>query len=132
MKHVYLFRGLIGCGACERKMEGGPRKYRMYYRCPARTLAPGAPALLAHPPTIYLRKEPLRDVANGWIGGLFDQQKIEQTVSQLVGAQPAVRAEGDGVASKQLEEVEAKLRRFQDAIAAGVDPTALVESINEA
>jgi len=31
-----------------------------------------------------------------------------------------------------LEEAEAKLRRFRDAIAAGVDPTALVESINEA
>ncbi|WP_199750055.1 hypothetical protein [Amycolatopsis sp. WAC 04169] len=29
-------------------------------------------------------------------------------------------------------EAEAKLRRFQDAIAAGVDPMALVESINEA
>ncbi|MFC9250182.1 hypothetical protein [Amycolatopsis thailandensis] len=69
---------------------------------------------------------------NGWIGSLFDQQNIEQTVTRLVGAQPAVRAEGDGVASKQLEEAEAKLRRFQDAIAAGVDPMALVESINEA
>ncbi|MFI5563334.1 recombinase family protein [Amycolatopsis japonica] len=132
VKHVYLFRGLIRCAACERKMEGSPRKYGMYYRCPARTLAPGAPALLTHPPTIYLREEPLRDAVNGWIGGLFDQQNIEQTVSQLLGAQPAARTEVDGVVSKQLEEAEAKLRRFQDAIAAGVDPTALVESINEA
>ncbi|MFD6073779.1 recombinase family protein, partial [Amycolatopsis lurida] len=31
-----------------------------------------------------------------------------------------------------MEEAAAKLRRFQDAIAAGVDPMALVESINEA
>ncbi|WET82539.1 recombinase family protein [Amycolatopsis sp. QT-25] len=101
VKHVHLFRGLIRCAG-----------------------------LLTHPPpTIYLRKEPLRDAVNGWIGGLFDRQSIGRTVSQLVGAQPAPRAEGDGAASKQLVEAEAKLRRFRDAIAAGVDPTALVESI---
>ncbi|WP_125737603.1 hypothetical protein [Amycolatopsis sp. WAC 04197] len=60
-------------------MKGSPRKYGMYYRCPARTLTL---ALLTHPPTIYLREEPLRDVVNGRFGGLFDQQNLEQTVSQ--------------------------------------------------
>ncbi|WP_199785920.1 hypothetical protein [Streptomyces sp. AA4] len=95
----------------------------MYYQCPARTLAPGSPALASHPPTIYLREEPLRDAVNGWIGELFDR---------LVEAQPAARSGSDGAARRRLEEAEAKIRTFQDAIAAGIDPGAVAESINQA
>jgi hypothetical protein len=104
----------------------------MYYRCPARTLTPGSPALATHPPTIYLREEPLRDALNRWIGELFDRRNVERTVSQLLQAQPTSRLESGGTARKRLEEAQAKLRRFQTAIAAGVDPVALVESINQA
>jgi cell division septum initiation protein DivIVA len=35
-------------------------------------------------------------------------------------------------AKQRLADAEAKLRRFQDAIGAGVDPLALVDAINEA
>ncbi len=132
VKHAYLFRGLIRCAACGRKMEGSPRKHGMYYRCPARTLTPGSPALLTHPPTIYLKEEPLRDALNEWIGGLFDRQNIAQTVEQLVQAQPTPRMADDGPARKQLEDAETRLQRFQNAISAGVDPSAVIEGINRA
>ncbi|WP_409464795.1 recombinase family protein [Amycolatopsis sp. GA6-003] len=132
VKHQYLFRGLIRCVACGRKMEGSPRKHGMYYRCPARTLAPGSPALASHPPTIYLREEPLRDAVNGWIGELFDPKNVDRTVKRLVEAQPAAKSGNDGAVRRRLEEAEAKIRRFQDAIAAGIDPAAVVESINQA
>ncbi|GAA5162078.1 hypothetical protein GCM10023321_47130 [Pseudonocardia eucalypti] len=33
---------------------------------------------------------------------------------------------------KPLAEAEAKLRRFQDAVAAGIEPVALVDAINQA
>lgn len=37
-----------------------------------------------------------------------------------------------GYTDQRLADAEAKLRRFQDAIAAGIDPSALVEAMNEA
>lgn len=40
------------------------------------------------------------------------------------------KAGGDGAARRRLD--EAKIRRFQDAIAAGIAPAAVVESINQA
>lgn len=39
---------------------------------------------------------------------------------------------GHGTARKRLADAEAKLRRYQDAIGAGIDPAALVEAINTA
>lgn len=65
---------------------------------------------------------------NRRIGELFDRGNIGRTASQLVQAQPTQQAAGDGTARKQLDDAEAKLRAFQDAIAARVDPAALVDS----
>jgi DNA invertase Pin-like site-specific DNA recombinase len=86
-KRIYLFRGLIRCGVCTRKMEGSPRAHGMYYRCPARTLTPGSPVLATHPPAVYLREDPLRAAVNGWLGGLFSPEHVDQTVAALVGSQ---------------------------------------------
>lgn len=68
MKHRYLFRGRIRCDICGRKMEGSPRKKAMYYRCPARTLAPGSPVLASHPGAVYLREDALQGAAIDSIG----------------------------------------------------------------
>jgi len=56
---------------CDRKMEASPRAHAMYCRCPARTLAPGSPALASHPPAVYLREDPVREAVNTWLGQLF-------------------------------------------------------------
>jgi hypothetical protein len=48
-KHAYVLRGMVRCGYCARKMEGTPKHGRQYYRCVARRLAPGSPALATHP-----------------------------------------------------------------------------------
>ncbi len=131
---AYLFRGRIRCAVCSRKMEASPRAHGMYYRCPARTLAPSSPALALHPPAVYLREEPVRDAVNSWLGGLFTRQNVDQTVAALVASQRAAGGERctSEAAKQHLAEAEARLRRYQAAIAAGVDPAALLEAINEA
>src|ERR1044072_4029472 len=43
-KATYLFRGLMRCAICERKMQGEVIRNGVYYRCVARTLAPGSAA----------------------------------------------------------------------------------------
>ncbi|WP_092781835.1 recombinase family protein [Actinokineospora terrae] len=131
-KHTYLFRGHLRCGVCSRKMEGSPRKHSMYYRCPARTLAPGSPWLASHPPTIYLREDPLRDIVNEWLAELLHPGRVDRTVQALVDAQGGPGAFDQEAARARLKEADARLRRYQDAIGAGVDPIALVDAVNQA
>jgi hypothetical protein len=96
-------------------------------------LAPGSAALAEHPPAVYLREDPVRDGVNGWLGRLFDREHVDTTVADLVGSQGGDRGSGNReMVKKRLADAEARLRRFQAAIEAGVDPTALVEAINEA
>ncbi len=129
----YLFRGRIRCTACERKMQGGAIRNHTFYRCIARTLAPGSAALADHPRTVNLREDHLVGPVNEWIGSLFGPGNLDNTIRELVGAQdmaPESRRRLD--AQRRLADAEAKLRRHQAAIEAGIDPTALVEAVNAA
>jgi hypothetical protein len=131
VKQSYLFRGRIRCAICRRKMEDSPRKHAMYYRCPARTLAPGSPVLAKHPPAFYLREDTIRDAVNEWFAELFHRDHVDKTVAALVASQEGAgqKATGREAAEHRLAKAEAEIRRFQAAIAAGMDPTALVEAI---
>jgi hypothetical protein len=114
-------------------MEASRRAHGMYYRCPARTLAPGSSALVSHPPALYLREDPIREAVNSWIGRLSDRTNVDRTVTPLAASQDgAAERGGYEAAKKRLADAEARLRRFQAAIASGVDPAALVDVINEA
>lgn len=130
----YLLRGLVRCAICSRRMQGAViRKHETYYRCMARTLAPGSAALADHPRTVNLREYDVVEPLNAWIGSLFTQRNVDRTVAALVASQGK---NGQGAtreaAKKRLADAEARLRRFQDAIAAGIDPGAVVDVMNDA
>jgi hypothetical protein len=74
-----------------------------------------------------------RNAVNGWIGRLFHRDNLDGTVAALVASQNDGTSPNERqVAKGRLADAEARLRRFQAAIASGVDPAALVEAINEA
>jgi len=130
----YLLRGLVRCGVCHRKMQGATIRKGAYYRCTARTLAPGSAQLADHPKTVNLREDVVVTAINGWLGHLFDRENLDQTVAGLIESQA-----GEGPKSgpresvkRRLADAETKLKRYQEAIASGVDPTALVEAVNQA
>ena len=80
-----------------------------------------------------LREDVLLDPLNEWIGRLFDRVNVDRTVAALIGSQDGPKgSDAQSVAKKRLTDAETRLRRFQAAIEAGVDPSALVEAINEA
>jgi len=55
-----LFRGLISCGLCDRKMVGNPNHGRLYYRCTAsRDFV--RQHQISHPPALYLREDSIGD-----------------------------------------------------------------------
>ena len=129
----YMLRGLVRCGICERRMQGATIRAGAYYRCTARTMAPGSALLRDHPKTVNLREEPVVEALNGWIGQLFNRTNINATVAALLDSQAGQRKSGGrDVAKRRLLDAESRIRRFQDAIAAGVDPAALVDPLNRA
>ncbi|KAA2254870.1 hypothetical protein F0L68_29245 [Solihabitans fulvus] len=69
-------------------MEASPRAHGTYYRCPARTLAPGSLALASHPPAVYLREDVIQDAVDGWLGELFAPKNLDRTVAALVSLLP--------------------------------------------
>ena len=102
--------------------------------CTARTLASGAAALIDHPATVNLREDVVLQPLNDWIGFLFARENVDRTVAALAASQGGVSGTSDpreGVKAR-LTKAEVRLRRLQAAIEAGVDPTAVVEGINEA
>jgi hypothetical protein len=100
----------------------------------ARSLAPGSPALADHPQTVNVREADLLELLNKWIGRVFVRKNLDRTVPELIASQGGDRAaSGTREAVKaRLANAEVKLRRFQAAIEAGIDPVAVVEAINEA
>lgn len=63
------------------------RKRETYYRCLARTLAPGSAALASHPRTVNLREFDVVEPLNAWIGFVFSKGNVERTVAALVASQ---------------------------------------------
>ena len=129
----YPLRGVLRCGICQRKMQGAAIRRGTYYRCTARSMAPGSAALACHLRTVNLREEVVLEPLNGWIGRLFDRTNIDDTVTSLVssqggGAEPGMRR----AVRAFLADAQARLRRHQAAIEAGVDPAALVDAMNAA
>jgi hypothetical protein len=96
-------------------------------------MAPGSAMLADHPKTVNLREDLVVESINGWIGRLFAAENVDQTVAELVGSQGSGTDSGVRDAAKlRLSDAEARLKRFQAAIAAGVDPSALVDAVNRA
>jgi DNA invertase Pin-like site-specific DNA recombinase len=131
--HPYLLRGRLRCAVCHRKMEASPRTHGIYYRCPARTLTPNSPVLAQHPAAVYVREAAICAPLNRWIATLFDAKNRAQTVQALLDSQGGSLADAHlEQTRRRLANAEAKLRRHQAAIEAGIDPAALVDAINQA
>jgi hypothetical protein len=84
----YLLRGMVRCALCSRRMQGAViRKHAAYYRCLARTLAPGTAAHADHPRTVNLREYDVEEPLNAGIGHVFDRRNVDRTVAALVASQ---------------------------------------------
>ena len=64
---------------------------------------------------------------------MFDRENVDATVASLLDSQTEQQnGSGHEAAKRRLSDAEARIRRFQDAIAAGVDPVAVVDPLNRA
>ncbi|MEV4893541.1 recombinase family protein, partial [Nonomuraea sp. NPDC055795] len=128
-QHVYMLRGRLLCGICDRRMQGHWSNEEPYYRC----RFPQEYALanhVEHPRNIYLREIDLAPKLDRWLVRLFSPSNIERTLDHLVDAQKATASpqvhEHDAI-KRQMAECDRKLARHRAALEAGADP-ALVAS----
>ncbi|MGW6619617.1 recombinase family protein [Nocardia sp. NPDC055002] len=130
---TYLLRGRVYCSACGRKMQGEVLRGAVYYRCRARSLAPGSATQHEHPRTVNLRESHLIGPVDSWLATLFDRKNLDSTVAAFVDAQ-----NDDGIDSRRqalrqrIGQAQMKIGRHLAAIEAGVDPQAVVEALNSA
>ncbi|MCP2317724.1 hypothetical protein APR12_003077 [Nocardia amikacinitolerans] len=114
-------------------MEAGAIRGVIYYRCRAKNLTPGSPALAEHPVTVNLREDHLVAPIDRWLATLFHRTHRDRTIASLLAAQD----DGDhdthrALLRRRIADAEAKLERHLAAIEAGVDPQVLVTAMNTA
>ncbi len=131
--HLYLLAGRIRCEICGRRMQGETVHRHPYYRCRAKTIAPGSAVLAGHPRTVNLREDLLVGPVDGWLSSVFGREHRDRTVATLLAAQPDEDSDTRRAGLRQrITIAEGKLATHLAAIEAGVDPTALVTAINTA
>ncbi|WP_433493692.1 recombinase family protein [Micromonospora sp. CA-248089] len=122
-RNPYVFRGLIYCAACQRRMQGQYNHGAAYYRC----RFPQEYALaneVEHPRNVYLREDALTDPLDTWLASAFAPDRLEKTITAMTDAQlgnqpsPAIAA-----ARATIAECDAKLERYRAALDAGADPS---------
>ena len=131
--HLYLLAGRIRCEICDRRMQGETVHQHPYYRCRAKTIAPGSPLLAEHPRTVNLREDHLVGPVDGWLSSLFGREHRDHTIAALLAAQPSEDTDTRRAGLRQrITTAEGKLANHLAAIEAGVEPAALVAAMNAA
>src|SRR5262249_14222304 len=82
----YLFKGLLHCGICARRMQGHRSHGESYYRC-RRLNNRGLADCGQHPPNVYLREDALAEPVDAWLATAFDPPTRATTIDALYDAQ---------------------------------------------
>ncbi|WP_422735711.1 zinc ribbon domain-containing protein [Micromonospora sp. WMMD729] len=99
-RNPYVFRGLIYCAACNRRMQG---QYNHG--------------------DVYLREDALTDPLDTWLASAFAPHRIAQTIIAMADAEPLHHPPTTGsTAQAIITECDAKLERYRAALDAGTDP----------
>ncbi len=135
--HPYLFRGLITCSLCSRKMVGNPNHGRLYYRCTAsRDFV--RQHQISHPPALYLREDQItapidRFLREELTGGTLTDNLRRVADAQYRAALAAHDTTGEIDKLRQtITDADAKIRRYRDTLDAGGDPVLIASWISEA
>ncbi|GAB2775410.1 recombinase family protein [Streptomyces daliensis] len=129
-RHPYVFKGRITHHNCGRKMQGNHVRDTTYYRC----RYPQEYAIantLDHPLNVLLKEEDLLGPLDGWLARAFAPHAIEESLTAMHEAQPAMDVESES-ARRTLLECDRKLARHRAALEAGADPVLIAQWSREA
>ena len=130
-QHHYVFRGLLHCGVCGRRMQGQQNKQALYYRCRFPTEY-GLANKVDHPRNVYLAERDLLTPLDQWLSTSFAPHQLPGTIQALYSAQPDIgNNSGAVIAGHVIQECDAKLTRYRAALEAGADPQLVTRWITE-
>jgi site-specific DNA recombinase len=130
-RQPYVFRGLIYCAICDRRMQGQYSHGSAYYRC----RFPQEYALanrVEHPRNVIMREDVLVDPLDAWLATALAPAQRDQTVAAM-----AAEADTDQIdptashAQHVITECDAKLERYRQALDAGADPAVVATWIEQ-
>ena len=129
-RHVYVLRGRLICGVCDRKMQAHWANEMAYYRC----RFPSEYALankISHPLNVFVRERDLLPELDAWLAGEFAPHRIESTIEAMATAQ-ADPDDGQATATARqlIADCDAKMARYRAAIDAGGDLDEITGWIN--
>jgi hypothetical protein len=135
--HPYLFRGLITCGLCDRKMVGNPNHGRLYYRCTA-SRDYVRQHQLSHPPALYLREDTITAPVDEFLRDELTGKTLTENLRRVADAQyRAALAAHDTTGEvdrlrQAIADADTKINRYRDTLDAGGDPALIAGWITEA
>ncbi|WP_026208075.1 recombinase family protein [Catelliglobosispora koreensis] len=128
-KHPYVFKSLIFCGLCGRKMQGLHAHDIKYYRC--RYPAEYARAnRVDHPKNIILREDAIEPAIDLWLTKSFSPTARDQTINDLASQLNVGPKTPPG--QHPTKTLDAKMARYKAALDAGADPAVVTKWIKEA
>jgi site-specific DNA recombinase len=85
-RHPYIFKGLVHCASCERKMQGQYSHGVAYYRCryPERYARAHG---IEHPRNVYLGEDVLIDPLDEWLATALAGDHRDEAIAAMVKAQ---------------------------------------------
>ncbi|MFC3500050.1 recombinase family protein [Micromonospora krabiensis] len=132
-RHPYVFKSLIYCSVCERRMQGQHSHDVAYYRC----RYPSDYALanrVDHPKNVIMREDLATRPIDQWIASVFDPSQRDQTIEQLAHQlSPQVQPAAPPRAGRDITaEFDKKIARYKQALDEGASPTVVAAWIAEA
>jgi site-specific DNA recombinase len=122
-RHPYVFKSLLYCGTCNRKMQGQHSHDVAYYRC----RYPQEYALanrVDHPKNVIMREDTLITPLDTWIARELAPQRRDHTIATIAQQSGAglPAAPTHAVYDNLVATYHAKIARYRAALDAGADP----------
>ena len=117
--HEYMLKGMITCNVCGRKLVANSVRGHLQYRCRMKDEYPG----LDHPKSLSIREDQLLPTIDDWLGQLFDEEHIGDTVATLASVeQTDVSAAGELEARRAIKDCDKRIANFETALGLTDEP----------
>jgi hypothetical protein len=125
----YPLAGLVICGSCGKRLQGGTVRGNALYRC-YRTNDYAVP-VDGHPPSLSVREDRLLAHIDAWLSKIFAPDQVVVTAQQVVDADAEANREGPAVtrARAAVADCDRRISKYLDGLEAGIPADVIASRI---